>query len=148
MKFKLPRKTKKKLKQTMWLYPADEKGNSKMAFPSESKSDFTALKKGILRDIKAGNKAKRKKQSALLNKAITVSDKELKIFVDEIFSENYRKSSYYTLKEAKNTPRAIVAYYHFINAYHLFKKGNESYSNICCMAVDNAKKLIKKKRKK
>jgi hypothetical protein len=38
-KFRLPRKTKKSLKKTMWLYPPDEKGNSLMAWPAKSQED-------------------------------------------------------------------------------------------------------------
>jgi hypothetical protein len=34
--FRLPRKVKKSLKGNLWLYPANEKGNSVMASPSSS----------------------------------------------------------------------------------------------------------------
>lgn len=59
-KFRLPRKTKKKLKG-IWLYPKDEKGNSLMAFPKRNQKDYTALKKGIVRNILDKKKLKKKK---------------------------------------------------------------------------------------
>jgi len=145
-KFRLPRKTKKKLKGTIWLYPADEKGNSLMAWPTRLQKDYDAVKKGIVRDIMAGStKATRKKEKAILDKAIEVSDGQLKIFVDKIFAKEYRNSSYHTLIKAKNSSKAVVAYYNFINAYNLAEKGEGSYSNICCMSVDLARDLLKRK---
>ncbi len=39
-------------------------------------------------------KAKRKEERKKLDNEIMVTDEELKIFVDEIFAEEYRKSSY------------------------------------------------------
>ncbi len=45
--FRLPRKTKKRLKKTFWLFPPDEKGNSLMASPAESFEDYSALKQGV-----------------------------------------------------------------------------------------------------
>ncbi len=143
--FRLPRKVKKKLKKTIWLYPADEKGNSLMAWPTRSQKDYNAVKKGAVRDIMAGStKATRRKEKEILDKPIEVSDKKLKIFVDKIFAKEYRISSYNTLIKAKNSPKAVVAYYNFINAYYLTEKGEDSYGNICCLAVDSAKRLLKK----
>lgn len=51
-KFRLPRKIKKKLRKTIYLYPYDEnlKGY-KMAFAYKYEEDYIAFKKGILRDI-------------------------------------------------------------------------------------------------
>ncbi len=49
-KFRLPRKIKKKLKRQLWLYPADEKGNSLMAWPQKSQIDYTAIKEGTVRN--------------------------------------------------------------------------------------------------
>ncbi len=143
--FRLPRKAKKKLKKTIWLYPADEKGNFLMAWPTRSQKDFDAIKQGLVRDIMADStKATRKKEKAKLDKIIKVPNEQLRIFVDKIFSKEYRNSSYFILIKAKNNPKAIVAYYNFVNAYHLVEKGEDSYGNICCMAVDSAKMLLKK----
>ncbi len=147
-KFRLPRKIKKKLKGKLWLYPADEKGHSLMAWPRELQADYTAIKQGLVRNLMDGRntKAKRKEERKKLDKEIIVTDEELTIFVAEIFAEEYRESSYDILIRAKTHPNAIVAYYNFINAYKLNKQGEESYSNICCLAVDEAKDLLKKKR--
>ena len=144
--FRLPQKIKKKLKKAIWLYPADEKGNSLMASPRHSQKDYDAVKQGIARDFMADStKATRKKEKEMLASPIEVSDEELRIFVDEIFAKEYRNSSYNKLIDAKKTPKAIVAYYNFINAYHLVKQGEDSYSNICCLSVDRAKELLKKR---
>ncbi len=124
--FRLPRKTKKKLKGTIWLYPADEKGSSLMAWLTQLQKDYDAVKKGIVRDIMAGStKALRKKEKAL-DKAIEIPDEQLRVFVNKVFAKEYRDLSYRTLLKAKNNPRAIVAYYNFINAYYLAEKGDGS----------------------
>ena len=147
-KFRLSRKIKKKLKGQLWLYPADDNGNSLMAWPRKSQIDYSAIKQGVVRNLmdSKNTKAKRKEKRKELDKEIMVTGEELKIFVDEIFAEEYRKSSYDTLIRAKTNPKAIIAYYNFVNAYYLYQKGEESYSNTCCMAVDLAKELLKKKR--
>lgn len=144
--FRLPRKTKKKLKKTIWLYAPDEKGNSLMAFPTRTQKDYDAYKRGELRDILAGNnKESRKKEKAILDNPIEVSDEELEQFVKNIFAQEYRRASFNTLIQAKNKAHAKVAYYNFINAYNLYQNGNEAYSNICCMTIDLAHKLLRKK---
>lgn len=145
-KFRLPRKTKKCLKNSMWLYPPDEKDNSLMAWPAESQEDYTAVKKGIARKFPDSTKTERKKFMAELDEEIYVEDQVLKDYVDDIIRENLRNSSYNTLTKARNHPRAIRAYFNFINAYHLFKKGNDSYGNICCLAIDSAEELLKSKK--
>ncbi len=147
--FRLPRKIKKKLKKNIWLYPADKNGNSLMAWPTYSQKDYNALKQGMVKDIMADStKAKRKQEKKILDKEIIVSDEQLKSYVDHLFAKEFRNSSYLTLIEAKNTPRAKVAYYNFINAYHLTQNGEESYENICFLSVDNAKDLLKKEKRK
>lgn len=50
-KFRLPRKTKKRLRKGLWLYPPDEKGCSLMASPYSSQKDYDAYKRGELRNI-------------------------------------------------------------------------------------------------
>ena len=142
-RFRLPRKTKKSLRKTMWLYPADEKGSSLMARPTISKEDYIAVKNGIARKFPDSNKAKRKKFAAELDKEIFVEDQVLKKYIDDIIREDLRNSSYNTLLEARNNPKAVKAYFNFINAYHFYEQGKESYGNICCLAIDSAKKLLK-----
>lgn len=47
MKFRLPRKLKKKLAKKFWFYP--KKGNTHlMAFPESDEKDYQAYKSGIL----------------------------------------------------------------------------------------------------
>jgi hypothetical protein len=148
-RFRLPRKIKKSLKGNLWLYPADEKGNSLMAFPARSQEDYTALKKGIVRNLidPKNAKARRKAFKEKLNKEITVSDGELKSYVDDIIREDLRISSYNTLIAARNNPKAIIAYYNFVNAYQLYEEGDESYGNICCLSLNKAEELLKKRKK-
>ncbi len=146
-KFRLPRKIKKRLEKQMWLYPADDKGNRLMAWPRNSQKDYTAVKHGVaasLMDSKNA-KTKRKEYKKKLDAEIFITDEDLKLFVDDIFAKEHRYSSYTTLLMAKKTPKAIIAYYNFVNAYNLYKNGDESYSNICCLSVDRAKELLKRK---
>lgn len=147
--FRLPRKIKKALKKDIWLYPADDKGNSLVAFPAKSQEDYTAFKKGVVRNLidPKNAKARRKALREKLDKEIIVSDEELKRYVDDIIREDLRTSSYNTLIAAKNNPKAITAYYNFVNAYQLYERGDDSYGNICCSALDKAKDLLKRKKK-
>jgi hypothetical protein len=144
-KFRLPRKIKKKLRGHIWLYPPDDKGNRLMAWPYKSAEDYAALKEGLVSDIidSKNSKTRRKEYREKIDKVIMVTNEELKTFVDEIFAEKYRHSSYNILIAAKQNPKAIIAYYNFINAWYLYQNGEDSFSNICCMAVDLAKKLLK-----
>jgi len=146
-KVRLPRKTKKALQKTMWLYPSDEKGNSLMAWPTESQKDYFAAKKGIAKKFPNRSKAERKKFIAELDKEVFVDNKVLKTYVDNIIREDLRNSSYNTLIEARNCPKAVKAYFNFVNAYQIFEKGKGSYGNICCLAIDSAKELLKPKKK-
>jgi hypothetical protein len=147
-KFRLPRKTKKSLKKTMWLYPPDEKGSSLMAWPTRSQEDYTAVKRGVVREFPKSTKASRKKMFDVLDKEIFIDDQVLKSYVDDIIREDLRNSSYNMLIEAKNSPKAVKAYFNFVNAYQLYKNGKDSYGNICCLAIDSAKELLKPKKKK
>lgn len=154
-KFKLPRKTKKKLKKGFWLYQPDKKGNSLGASPAKSQQDYSAYKKGKLRNLidRENSKKKRKEFNSKLDKEVSISDQQLKECVNDIFAEEYRVSSYRTLLEAKNSRKAVKAYYNFINAYELQANGENSFCNICCMSVDYARdllreeKVLKKKKK-
>lgn len=149
-RFRLPRKIKKSLKENLWLYPADEKGNSLMAHPTSSQEDYTAIKQGIVRNIfnPKNAKVRRKELRDKIDAEIMVSDEKLRTYVDNIIRKDLRKSSYNILIQAKNNPKAIIAYYNFINAYHLFEKGDDSFGNICCLSIDRAEKLLRTKKTK
>ncbi len=147
-KFRLPRKTKKKLKG-IWLYPKDKDGNSLMAFPKKYQKDYTALKKGIVRNI-IEQKNSRKRITAFnkkLNAEIFISDNLLQTYVNECFREDLRARAYQVFIRAKNDKKAVVSYFNFINAHQLSKK-ELSYGNIPAMSYDLAEKLLKKKYKK
>lgn len=150
-KFKLSRLEKKKLRKQMWLYPADEKGNSLVAFPHKYKEDYDAMKQDIVKNIfdrkTSDEKSKRKKEHDELDNEIYVSDEELRQYVDDIFAKEYRNSSYNTLLEAKKHLKAKIGYFNFINSYKKHLK-EDGFSNVCCMAVDYAKQLLKIPRSK
>lgn len=147
-KFRLPRKVKKKLKKGFWLYLPDEGGSSLQANPTKSQEDYTALKQGRVRNLmdKKNSHKRRLEFSKKINGEVSVSDETLKKYVDDIIREDLRSASYNILIEAKNNPKGIKAYYNFINAYHLQEQGERSFGNICCLAIDEAKELLKKKR--
>lgn len=147
LKFRLPRKTKKKLKKGLWLYPADEKGNSLMAFPWNSQKDYSAYKKEIVRNSfdHQRTKSNRKEFNEKLDKEIIVSDEQLKNYINNIIREDLRNETYNILTRARKNSNSILAFYNFVNAYHLLEAGDESMGNICCMSIDLAKKLLKNK---
>ncbi len=147
--FRLPRKIKKTLKG-FWLYPADEMGGSLMASPSKYEKDYKALQAGLLRNLnnRKDSKQRRKEFREKLDKEVFVSDEELKRYVNEIFHQYFQISSYDTLLEAKKKPKAIIAYFNFVNAYQLHEAGDDSFGNICCLAVDKARELVKARRKR
>lgn len=62
--------------------------------------------------------------------------------------EDLRTSSYHKLIEAKNNPALVTGYYNFVNAYQLYENGEESYGNICCMALDLIDDLRRNRKKK
>ena len=145
-KFRLPRKEKKSLKRGLWLYPADEKGNSLMAHPKRTREDYDAMKKGVLRNLIDPKKLKEgaKKQAAKIDPEIFIPDDQLKEYVDDIFREDLRSGALRTLVRAKNSETAAKAYFNFVNAYNLYQKGKHSYGNICCLALDRAELLLRK----
>ena len=51
MKFRLPRKTKKKIRKGFYFYPKDEKDFYLVAFPRQNQEDYNAFKKGILTNM-------------------------------------------------------------------------------------------------
>lgn len=148
-KFRLPRKIKKKL-SGMFLYPADEDGSSLSANPTENQEDYTALKRGIVRDFfdRRNAKAKRKEFSEKIDAVTEMTDEDLKSAVDDVFRKDIRDYALDILVKAKNSPIAISAYHNFVNAYLLLQEGQNSYGNICCLALDRAKELLKNKMKK
>ncbi len=154
-KFRLPRKVKKKLKKGFWLYHPDEKGDSLGASPAKNQQDYIAYKKGDLRNLvdRKNSRKRRKEFNSKLDKEVSISDQVLQEYVNDIFAEEFRDSSYRTLLEAKNSRKGIKAYHNFINAYELQANGEESFGNISCMSVDYARdllreeKLLKKKKK-
>ena len=108
--FRLPRKIKKSLKGHFWLYPADKDGNSVMAWPRTSQEDYTAIKRGIVKDRFKSRKTKERKEYwAKMDEPIIVSDEILSRAVNDIFAEKYRKWAFHTLSKAKNNPKAIIA---------------------------------------
>jgi hypothetical protein len=52
MKFRLPRKIKKKLKNDLFYYPKSEKNTYLIAWPYKYEKDYIAYKKGLLRGLK------------------------------------------------------------------------------------------------
>lgn len=122
------------------------KGKFRNGISGRDEKDFYAYKKGILRNLftRKNSKQESKEYRQKMNKAVSVPNETLRAYVDEIFRKDLRNSSYYILIEAKSHPRAVIAYYNFINAYHLDQGGEYSYGNICCLAIDRAKELLKK----
>lgn len=51
-KFRLPRKTKKRLKKDFYTYPKSEKDTYLIAWPYRLEEDYVAYKKGLLRGLK------------------------------------------------------------------------------------------------
>ena len=51
-KFRLPRKTKKKLKKDFFLYPKSEEDTYLVAWPYKDEEDYLAYKKGLLTGMK------------------------------------------------------------------------------------------------
>jgi len=50
-KFRLPRKTKKKIRKGFYFYPKDERDFYLVAFPRKDQEDYNAFKKGILSNM-------------------------------------------------------------------------------------------------
>ncbi|WP_373056718.1 hypothetical protein [Zunongwangia sp. H14] len=144
-RFRIPRKLKKELKKGFWFYAPDENGSSLYASPARDIDDFKAYKKGMLSNLidKHGSRQRLLEFRRKINKVTFVPDQELKRYVDDIMRKDLRNASYQILLEAKKHPRAVIAYYQFINSYQLVEQGEDSYGNICCMAIDRAKELLR-----
>tara|TARA_R110002051_G_scaffold244225_1_gene304140 strand:- start:111 stop:593 length:483 start_codon:yes stop_codon:yes gene_type:complete len=147
-KFRLPRKTKKKLRG-LWLYPPDKKGNSLMANPKRSQKDYTALKQGIVRNIidKENSRKRRIEFRKKLDAEIFISDELLKVYIDECFREDLKAKANQLFLRAKNDKKARISYFNFINAHQLSKK-ERGYGNVAAMSFDYAEELLKKKYKR
>ncbi|SDW24880.1 hypothetical protein [Aequorivita viscosa] len=145
-KFRLPRKTKKRLRKGLWFYPPDEKGGSLMASPYRSQEDYDAYKKGELRNLGVQHNS-RKHQNEFRNKIdkeIKVTDDVLKNYLDDLMAKEFRDWAFNILVKAKNHPKAKSSYYNFVNAY-LLHKNDGSFGNVACLAVDRAEELLKKR---
>ncbi|WP_298765494.1 hypothetical protein [uncultured Polaribacter sp.] len=120
-----------------------------MAFPKRNQKDYTALKKGIVRNIidKKNSRKKSKEFHKKINSEIYITDSLLKIYIEECFCKDVRAKAYQLFIRAKNNKKAVVSYFNFINAHKLSKK-DVSYGNIAAMSFDLAEKLLKKKYKK
>jgi hypothetical protein len=147
-KFRLPRKTKKALQHKLWLYPADKTGSSKMAWPTKLQEDYHALKKGIVTNSLTRSRNRREALYAKLDNEVYVEDAVLRSYVDDIFELEFRNSSYAVLLEAKVSRLAKRQYFNFINAYQMYQQGDDSMGNICCLAIDHAKSILKAERRK
>ena len=145
-KLKISRKLKKRLKKGIWFHQPEEDGGSYMAFPHKNVKDFEAYKENRLRNMldKHNTRKRREAFRKKLNAPVEVSDETLREYVDDMLRKNIRRSSYELLIKAKNNNQAVTAYYNFVNAYQLTQKGEGSYGNICCAALDVAKRLLKK----
>jgi hypothetical protein len=55
-KFRLPRKTKKRLEKDFYTYPKSERDTYLIAWPSKYKEDYVAYKKGLLTGLKEESK--------------------------------------------------------------------------------------------
>ena len=144
MKFRLPRKIKKKLRKEHLFYPPEEDGSRLVANPVESQKEYDLYKKGFFENPFIITKKQTKAYREKLFSPIDMMESELIVAISYIFSEKYRVSSLITLLKASRHNEAKKYYYAFINAYNLTING-ESYGNTCCMAVDSAKEKMKKK---
>ena len=146
-KIKIPRNMKTKLKKKIWLYPADQDGGFLVATPESNNTDFIAYKKGILTTLSPKkNKKEREQYRELMDSEVYVDDNILRGYVDDIFAAEFRNKSYDTLLKVKDDNTKNIAYFNFINAYNLYQNGEKSYGNVCCMAIDYAEYLLKKKK--
>jgi len=142
MKFRLPRKTKKKLLKAHLFYPRDKDGSHLVAQPARNQKEYDLYKGGFLIDPFIITKKQLKEYSEKLYTPIEMSKSELKKGVDFIFAKEYRTPALITLLKAKEHKIAKKYYYGFINGYNLTMNG-ERYGNTCCLCVDSAKELMK-----
>ena len=59
-KFRLPRKTKKRLKKDLYIYPKSEKDTYLVGWPYKDEEDYNAYKKGLLTGLKEESKKRLK----------------------------------------------------------------------------------------
>ena len=141
MKFRIPRKKKKKIGNFL-CYPKAKDGSSLMASPKDNQEDYTAYKQGILEDPFHKSKTEREKDSIEWNKKyktpIEITDEELLVAVNHVFASEYRENAYRVLKMAKNHQVGVTDYHTFVNAYKL----NDSLT--ACMSVDSAEENLKR----
>lgn len=145
-KFRLPRKIKKTLRKTIWLYPADEDGSSLSAMPSYNQKEYDLYKSGHFKDLFNPENFDRKAYEIKMFSEIEISDDELKIAVDKIFAKEYRLESLRILREAKDHHTAKKYYHGFVNSFNLIEAGDD-HGITACMCVDSAKGILKKKKR-
>lgn len=142
-KFRIPRKLKKKISKKIYLYPPDKDGSSVMGFPSSNENDFKAYKSGLLTSpfemTKKKIKEVRLKYETVYYKPCELTDEELTLAVEEVFSKEYRSEALSVLRKSKKHDIAIKDYYTFCNAFKLKE------FNIACMSIDGAEYSLRSK---
>lgn len=141
-KFRLPRKTKKKLKGKFLFYPPHKDGSRQMAFPLKYQQHYDSYKMGELNELFSYTKQERKQRDIewdkKYNTPIEISDNELIIAINNVFAEEYRNWALRILRQAKNHNIAINDYYNFVNAYKL------DDSTTACLSTDSAEDNLKR----
>jgi len=141
MKFRIPRKKKKKIGNLL-CYPNAKDGSSLMASPKDNQEDYNAYKQGILEPIFSFSKEERVQMSIDWNNKystpIEITDDELLDAVNNVFASEYRENAYRVFKMAKNHQVALKDYHTFVNAYKL-----NDYS-IACMSLESAEDNLKR----
>jgi len=137
-KFRVSRKEKKRIKKSgILLYPPDNKGNSLMADPLYKQEDLLAFRNGELESI--WTRSRTYDLFDILNREIDTpfSDDQLRESVNYIFGEQYRESSFNSLKRAFNSTNKNKYYIQYVNAYlETIREGGEDLSITCCLIVD------------
>jgi hypothetical protein len=151
MKFRIPRKEKKKLKKRHFFYPPEKDGSILHAQPHDNQEEYDLYKSGELNEPFTVTKKEAKLRQEEFRKKFhkpvdDVPESKIIIAVGEIFNENHRFSAITTLLRARFIEDTKVDFYTFMNAYNLTKSGEGDYGNICCMAVDSAKEKLKKQK--
>jgi metal-dependent HD superfamily phosphatase/phosphodiesterase len=76
-----------------------------------------------------------------LKPEVYMTNDELEQAIFNLYESQYIKDVYETLIEIKK--KDIKYYFEFVNAYNLYKDGDNSYGNICFMIVEAAKENLK-----
>jgi hypothetical protein len=138
MKFRVPRKTKKKIKNTIYLYPPNEDGSSLMAFPLRSQKDFDAYKQGIVQPLFDYKKAKNEPTNWEDENTLTVE--EIHEAVEHIFAQEYIEQAKRILVRAMNDVHVKKEYLIFVNSWLDTKNGNDKSITMCMVYDDILRK--------